>query len=269
MTALNAPRQVVRLAQNGCDVYGVAAGAVCLAGGIAILAAGYARPAREGQGGNDTVKAADAATYVAVGVFAQTVTGGVADGAVTVKVQPGAYNFRNSAGADQISIADIGKTVFLVDDQTVARTSAGGIRAVAGTVVRIDEEGIWVDVGPAAKGGRRTMVLQFAINETDTLAPTNAELVSPVAGEIIRLTTIVQKAVTTGGDVTLIKGAATAVVGLACTIADGAAKGTVVTDTPTFGDASTKVAVGDRIQVAPAAAFNTAGAVSGFVEIAY
>ena len=27
--------------------------------------------------------------------------------------------------------------------------------------------------------------------------------------------------------------------------------------------------VGDRIQVAPAAAFNTAGAVSGFVEIAY
>lgn len=269
MTALTQPRATPRLASAGPDVYGVAAGVACLQGAIAILASGYARPARAGQGVNDLAKIADVATYQAVGVFTESVTGGATDGAVTVAVQPGSFAFANSAGADAITIADIGKIAFLVDDQTVARTSAGGVRASAGPIVRIDEDGVWVDLGPASRTGRRTVILQFAINETDTLAATNAELVSPVSGEITRLSVIVQKAVTTGGDVTLIKGAATAVAGLACTIADGATKGTVVTDTPTFGDASTRVAAGDRIQVAPAAAFNTGGAVSGFVEIAY
>lgn len=249
-------------------VFPVKAGAVCIQGGLAILAAGLLRPGREGQGGNVTAKANDAATYAAVGVFQETVTGGVGDGDVKALVEANCWAFKNSAGVDAITLADVGKPAFVVDDETVSRTSGQGVRCRAGIVRDLDADGVWIEVGPFAGAGKRSVLLPFAINETDTLAGTSAELVSPVAGEIIGLSVIVQKAVTTGGDVT-VNNVATPVVGLACTIADAATKGTVVSDTPTAGDATTVVAAGGRIQVVPAAAFNTGGAVSGFVEIAY
>lgn len=267
MSALSAPR-LIQCRDGRTFRFPVAALAVCIQSGLAIQAAGAVRPGRTGQGGNDTAKANDAATYQAVGVFLDSVTGGAADGDAVVDVQAGVFNFANSASYDAVTLADVGRPCFIVDDQTVARTSAGGTRVSAGIVEDVDSEGVWVGVGPAAATERRVVRLPFAINETDTLAGTSAELISPVAGRISRMSVIVQKAVTTGGDVTALVGV-TAVAGLTCTIADAAAKGTVVTDTPTAGDASTVVAVGDRIQVAPAAAFNTAGAVSGFVEIAY
>jgi hypothetical protein len=264
MSALTAPRQIQR--RNGRTFnYPVAAPAVCYAGALAVLALGALRPARAGQGGNDTAKANDAATYQAVGVFVESVTGGAGDGDVRVDVEAGVFNFVNSAGVDAIALADVGKPCFVVDDQTVARTSAGGTRPIAGVIEDVDADGVWVSIGD---GERRVVRLPFAISEADTLAGTSAELISPVAGRISRLSVIVQKTVTTGGDVTALVGT-TAVDGLACAIADGALKGAVVTDTPTAGHASTVVAAGDRIQVAPAAAFATAGAVSGFVEIAY
>ncbi|WP_205690135.1 hypothetical protein [Caulobacter sp. SLTY] len=264
--ALSAPRKIARRS-DGLLSLAVAAAAVCIQSGLAIVDDGYARPARAGQGGTDFLKAADAATQRVVGVFVESVTGGVADGDARVNVQTGEFNFDNSAGADAITLADIGKTVFVVDDETVARTSAGGTRAAAGILVDIDSAGVWVRVGPGIGQGR-TLVLPFVINETDLLAGTAFELVSPVAGAIIRATGIVQKAVTTGGDITLAVGV-TAVDGLTLTVADAATKGTVVTDTPTNGHASTLVAPGSRIQVVPAAAFNTAGAMNGTVEIAY
>lgn len=266
MTALSAAKKITRRDGRAFE-YGLIAGVACYAGGLAMLVAGFARPARAGQGVGDLAKQADVATCQVVGVFQADAVGGAADGDVNGLVQRGCFPLVNSAGADEITAADIDKACYVVDDQTVARTSAGGTRPLAGTIVAIDEDGVWVEVGAPAKP-RRSVTLPFAINETDTLAGTSAELVSPVAGEITRLSVIVQKAVTTGGDVTLANGV-TAVDGLACTIADAAAKGTVVTDTPTAGHASTRVAAGGRIQVVPAAAFNTGGAVSGFVEIAY
>ena len=78
----------------------------------------------------------------------------------------------------------------------------------------------------------------------------------------------VQVAVTTGGPITT-SVAGVAVDGLSCVIPDAAAKGSVVSDTPTAGHASRAVTVGSRIQVIPDAAFATAGAVSGYVEITY
>lgn len=264
MTALSAPREIQSRAGRSFR-FPVAAAAVCIHNGLAVLASGYARPGRTGQGGNDTLKANDAATYQAVGVFQESVTGGVGNGDEVVNVLAGVFNFVSAAGVDAITLADVGKPCFIVDDQTVARTSASGTRARAGFVEDVDADGVWVGVGPhnSVPGVVR---VPFAINETDTLAPTTAELIAPVAGVISRMSVIVQKAVTTGGDVTL-KVDTTDVVGLACTVADAATKGTIATDTPTAGDASTVVAAGQRIQVCPAAAFNTAGAVSGFVEI--
>ncbi|WP_448660308.1 hypothetical protein ACPVPU_07300 [Sphingomonas sp. CJ99] len=266
--ALSAAKPVQRFHGGGMLVVGVAAAAVCLQGGLAMVSSGYARPARAGQGGTDLLKIADVANSRVIGVFEHSVTGGAADGAATVEVHEGTFLLKNSVGADAITVADVDRYCFVVDDEAVAAHSAGGTRPRAGVVREVSSEGVWVEISAAAAAAApRTLFLPWSINETDTLAGTSVELVSPAAGRIVRNTVIVQKAVTTGGDVTALVGV-TAVDGLACTIADGAAKGAVVTDTPTAGHASAVVAAGDRIQIAPAAAFATAGAVSGILEIA-
>ena len=52
--------------------------------------------------------------------------------------------FANSAAADLITLADLGSTVFVVDDQTVAKTSATSTRSAAGKVVDVDTTGVWI-----------------------------------------------------------------------------------------------------------------------------
>lgn len=103
-------------------------------------------------------------------------------------------------------------------------------------------------------------VLPFVIPQTELLAGTAIELISPVDGFINSLQAIVQAAVTTGGDIT-VKIGTTDVPDLSVTVADAATKGTVVQDTVTGHGRAVKK--GDRIQIVPAAAFNTAGAVNG------
>ncbi|MGZ8362478.1 MAG: hypothetical protein ACXW3D_01345 [Caulobacteraceae bacterium] len=248
--------------------YPVKSLAACLQGGLAMLALGQATPAAAGAGGNVTAKANDAATCSVVGVFAESVTGGAADGDKLVNVRSGVFCFKNSAGAEALSTAQAGQPCYVIDDETVAKTSGDGVRPRAGLVVDVDAEGVWVAVSPAIGGSKRTVTVPFQISETDLLAGTAQDLVSPVKGQIIGLTTIIQKAVTTGGPITAAVGV-TAVDGLSCVIADAAAKGTIVSDTPTAGHASRAVDAGSRIQVIPDAAFATAGAVNGFIEIAY
>ena len=50
----------------------------------------------------------------------------------------------NSASTDQITLADLGAAVFIVDDQTVAKTNGGGTRSQAGYVVDVDATGVWI-----------------------------------------------------------------------------------------------------------------------------
>ncbi|WP_052507985.1 hypothetical protein [Sphingomonas hengshuiensis] len=264
---LAAPKRTQKFAGGGLLNVGVKASAVILQGGLVMLLSGYATPARAGAGGTDLLKIAEVANMRVVGMALASVTGTAADGGATIDVEEGTYLLKNSAGVDAITVADINRTCFVVDDETVASNAAGGTRPRAGVVREVTSAGVWVEISAAASAGApRSVWLPFAINETDTLAGTSAELVAPGAGRIGRLSVVVQKAVTTGGDVTVAVGT-TAVVGLTCTIADAATKGTVVTDAPTNGDATTIVAAGDRIQIIPAAAFNTAGAVSGLLEI--
>lgn len=262
--ALAQPRKIIRR-DAAARLLPVAAGAAVIQSGLVILAGAAARPGRVGQGADNAAKIADASTYRAVGIALESVTGGAADGDRKVNVQLGCFNFKNSAGADAIALADVGREAFIVDDETVARTSGNGLRAPAGRIVDVDADGVWIDIGEPGLTGR-TIVLPFAFSEADLLAGTSAELVSPVAGRIVGLTAIVQKAVTTGGPITALVGT-TAVDGLSVAIADGAAKGAVVSDQPTAGHATAVVAIGARIQVAPDAAFATAGQVSGFIEI--
>lgn len=97
-------------------------------------------------------------------------------------------------------------------------------------------------------------------------AGTAHNIVCPVAGNISKLTTVCQSAVTTGGAIT-VEVNTTAVDGLSLTIADAAAEGEVDSDTPTVGDATTAVAVGDRIEIIPAAAFNASADIFFILEI--
>lgn len=108
--------------------------------------------------------------------------------------------------------------------------------------------------------------VQFSIPQTELLAGTAIEVIAPVDGYIKELYTTVQTAVTTGGVVT-VEVETVAVAGLSITVADAATKGTVQSGTPTAGSSTRAVSKGDRIEIIPSAAFDTAGALAGFLTI--
>lgn len=105
------------------------------AGAIAMRnAAGYA------------TKGAVSTSLVGVGMAMERVdntAGAVGD--KRVQVRTGTFRFGNSASGDLITIADIGKPAYVVDDQTVAKTSATNTRSVAGFVWDVDAQGVWVE----------------------------------------------------------------------------------------------------------------------------
>lgn len=105
-------------------------------GGLTVLNAGYAAPGSAATG------------LVAVGRAEETVDNSSgADGAVTIKVKRGTFKFANSASGDLIAQADVGNDCYIVDDQTVAKTSNTNTRSVAGKIVAVDSDGVWVKVG--------------------------------------------------------------------------------------------------------------------------
>jgi hypothetical protein len=109
--------------------------------------------------------------------------------------------------------------------------------------------------------------IPFEIEATELAAGTAENIVCPVAGHIYGIRGVVQEAVTTGGAVT-VEVNTVAVTGLTFTVANSDAAGTRYSDTPTtWHDATAVVAAGDRITVTPAAAFATAGALNGVIEI--
>lgn len=66
------------------------------------------------------------------------------NGDKTISYRPGVYRYANSAAADEITAADIGKKCFAVDDQTVAKTDGTATRSPAGIVDGVDTQGVWV-----------------------------------------------------------------------------------------------------------------------------
>lgn len=71
-------------------------------------------------------------------------------GDLDVESKPGIFGFANSASSDEIAAAEIGDACYIVDDRTVAKTSGGGTRSVAGKVIRIEGGQVYVQVGPVA-----------------------------------------------------------------------------------------------------------------------
>lgn len=134
MAALTKDRATPRLSQGDVFDRDAAANAVIFAGGIVCLSAtGYA------------TRGATATTLVADGVAQQPAnnTGG-ADGAVKVRIFKGIFRFGNSAAGDAITRAEIGDDCYIVDDQTVAKTSGGDTRSIAGKIMDVDAQGVWV-----------------------------------------------------------------------------------------------------------------------------
>lgn len=109
---------------------------------VSLGADGYARPGRA------------TATDLVVGIAEEQVDNSAgADGALNVEVlRKLAGCFGNSAAGDAITLTERGKTVFVVDDVTVAKTSNAGARPAAGKVIDVTAEGVWVEFGgtPAA-----------------------------------------------------------------------------------------------------------------------
>lgn len=64
-----------------------------------------------------------------------------AAGAVTVECAQGTFMLGSSTGSDQLGVTTIGKTVYVYDEQTVAATSGGSTRPVAGVHVFTDTSG--------------------------------------------------------------------------------------------------------------------------------
>jgi hypothetical protein len=71
-------------------------------------------------------------------------TGG-ADGAKSIMVRRGkAFKWKNAAG-DAVTQAEMGKTCYITDDETVSKTNAGGnTQSAAGKVVGVESDGVWV-----------------------------------------------------------------------------------------------------------------------------
>lgn len=136
MAALTGPRNTREMAL-GALPFPVAANTTVYAGGIGVLEGGYLVPGKAGTG------------LVTVGRIERTATA-VAAGDERVAVKPGVYPWGNSASADLIEQDDVGKLCYVVDDQTVALTSASNTRSVAGRIVAVDDAGVWVDTRPNA-----------------------------------------------------------------------------------------------------------------------
>lgn len=89
-------------------------------------------------------KGATATGLVGVGRAEKRAVNAGSAGDAAAKYRPGIFRFANSTAADQITISEIGKPCFAVDDQTVAKTDGGATRSIAGFVDHVDDQGVWV-----------------------------------------------------------------------------------------------------------------------------
>lgn len=100
-----------------------------------------------------------------------------ADGDETVLVRRHkAFLWKNS-DADPVGQSLVGKTCYILDDETVAATDATGTRSAAGTVLAVESNGVWVD-GSGAQDLSAVASLDFP----SIAAAASADLTIAVAG---------------------------------------------------------------------------------------
>lgn len=88
------------------------------------------------------INATASTTGQAVGVAQQTYDNSSgADGAIVGDFMPGCWVFANSTAGDAITIAEVGKTAYVVDNNTVAKTDGSSSRHAAGKIYSIEPDG--------------------------------------------------------------------------------------------------------------------------------
>ncbi len=110
--------------------YALAAAAVISKGQMVVLDAGLAKP-------GSAIAAAKS-----VGIAQATVDQAAGD--LGVNAKRGTFLMKNSAGADEITAADVLSDCYVVDGETVAKTSDTNARPVAGRIEQIEGSGVWV-----------------------------------------------------------------------------------------------------------------------------
>jgi hypothetical protein len=113
----------------------VAASKKIYAGALVVLnASGYAEPGKTD------------ATLIAAGRAESQVDNSAGiNGAATILVRRGIFRFNNFA-TDAVTRTEVNKSCYIVDDATVAKTSATNTRSIAGKVVDLDSSGVWVEL---------------------------------------------------------------------------------------------------------------------------
>ncbi len=161
MTALQAPRDTPAYDPlSSLRSYPVDALAVIYEGGIVCLdATGYAVPG------------ATATTLITVGRALASVTGGAADGDVSVPVSVGIFRYVNGSSIAQV---DVGGLAYVVDDQTVSTNASG--KSIAGPIEAVDSQGVWVNMGLEAAIDN-TVVTAFISDLASTSGGSGASLV--------------------------------------------------------------------------------------------
>lgn len=136
MAALTAERSTNEIANGAHSIVLPVKGATTIYQGgiVAIDANGYAIPGKKATG----LKAAGRAE--------ETVANTGADGALAIRVTRGVFVFANTAtAANKVTQADVLGPCYIEDDQTVTKLATGA--SIAGTVVRVDDDGVAVEMG--------------------------------------------------------------------------------------------------------------------------
>lgn len=85
---------------------------------------------------------------IAIGVACEDVVNAGAAGAKRVTFERGVFPMANSSAGDAIvDPTECDKTVYIVDDQTVAKTDGTGSRSAAGKVERVEGGMVFVRIG--------------------------------------------------------------------------------------------------------------------------
>lgn len=259
MTALAASRTTPEIKGHRYNLP-VATAVLIYSGALVVVnSSGYAKPGVTGT------------SLRAVGVaegYVDNSSGG--NGDVDVLVRPGIFGFKNSAGGDEITAADIGATAYIVDDQTVAKTSDTNTRSPAGRICMIEDSLVYINIGmpssldgdvvaanngsdfasaatTRANLGANKVVLTTRASNLVGASAKVYRVVSPVAGTLKTIRTVIDAALATGNATLTTKINAGAVTNGVVTITQAAsAAGDVDLATAT---AANTVAVGDVVSV--------------------
>lgn len=136
MAALTTVRDTSEIANGARAIVLPVKGATTIYQGaiVAIDVNGYAVPGKK------------AAGLKAAGRAEETVENNGGDGELGIRVTRGVFVFANTAtAANKLTAADVLGPCYMEDDQTVTKLATGA--SAAGLVVRVDDEGVAVEMG--------------------------------------------------------------------------------------------------------------------------